>query len=287
MNQKPGFNPDTDTRPERIAKRIARAGICSRRDAEVRIRDGRVAVNGEIIDSPALNVYPSDIVSVDNKQLPEREPARLWRYCKPRGLVVSARDEKNRVTIFDKLPSHLPRVITVGRLDLDSEGLLLLTNDGDLARYLELPSTGWSRKYRVRVHGHVNEEQLASLAKGVTIDGITFGQVTAKLDRQMASNAWLTMAIREGKNREIRRIMEYLGHQVSRLIRVSYGPFQLSNLSDGEVEEIRPRIVFDQLGLAPPGPNDKQTTLTTSERGEHAHHSRKPPRRKINKIRRR
>ena len=153
MDQKPGFTLDTDPRPERIAKRIARAGICSRRDAEARIRDGRVTVNGEIIDSPALNVSPNDVVSVDNKQLPEREPARLWRYYKPRGLVVSARDEKNRETIFDKLPSHLPRVMTVGRLDLDSEGLLLLTNDGDLARHLELPSTGWSRKYRVRVQG--------------------------------------------------------------------------------------------------------------------------------------
>ena len=253
MNQKPSFTLDMDTGPERIAKRIARAGICSRRDAEARIRDGRVAVNGEIINSPALNVTPSDVVSVDNKPLPEREPARLWRYYKPRGLVVSARDEKNRETIFDKLPGHLPRVMTVGRLDIDSEGLLLLTNDGDLARHLELPSTGWSRKYRVRVQGHVNEEQLASLAKGVTIDGITYGQVIAKLDRQMASNAWLTMAIREGKNREIRRIMEHLGHQVSRLIRVSYGPFQLGDLDDSEVEEIRPRIIADQLGLAPPG----------------------------------
>ena len=287
MDKKPSFNPDTDTRPERIAKRIARAGICSRRDAEAHIRDGRVAVNGKVIDSPALNVSPSDVVSVDNKQLPEREPTRLWRYYKPRGLVVSARDEKNRETIFDNLPSHLPRVMSVGRLDFDSEGLLLLTNDGDLARHLELPSTGWSRKYRLRAQGLVNEEQLASLAKGVTIDGITYGQVIAKLDRQMASNAWLTMAIREGKNREIRRIMKHFGHPVSRLIRVSYGPFQLGNLGDGEVEEIRPRIVADQLGLELPGPNDSRRTLTASKRGEHANHSRKPPRRKIDKIRRR
>ena len=287
MNQKPSFILDTDTRLERIAKRIARAGICSRRDAEVRIRDGRVAVNGEIIDSPALNVSPNDVVSVDNKQLPEREPTRLWRYYKPRGLVVSSRDEKNRKTIFDKLPRNLPRVMTVGRLDLDSEGLLLLTNNGDLARHLELPSTAWSRKYRVRVQGHVNEEQLASLAKGITIDSITYGHVTAKLDRQMVSNAWLTMSIREGKNREIRRIMEFLGHQVSRLIRVSYGPFQLGELNNGEVEEVRPRIVAEQLGLAPPGPNDNRATLRASERDEHANHSRKPPRRKISKIRRR
>ena len=287
MNQKRSFTLETNMRPERIAKRIARAGICSRRDAEARIHDGRVAVNGKIIDSPALNVSPNDVVSVDNKQLPERQPARLWRYHKPRGLVVSTRDEKNRETIFDKLPRHLPRVITVGRLDLDSEGLLLLTNDGDLARHLELPSTGWSRKYRVRLQGHVNEEQLAGLAKGVTVDGVTYGQVIAELDRQMASNAWLTVAIREGKNREIRRIMEDLGHQVSRLIRVSYGPFQLGNLGDGEIEEIRPRAVADQLGLAPPGPNDNRATLKVSKRGEHANHSRKPPRRKISKIRHR
>lgn len=288
MTQQPGFTLDTAVSSERIAKRIARAGICSRRDAEARIRDGRVAVNGKIIESPAFNVSPSDLVSVDNKQLPEREPARLWRYYKPRGLIVSARDEKNRKTIFDKLPGHLPRVITVGRLDIDSEGLLLLTNDGDLARHLELPSTGWSRKYRVRVQGHVNEEQLAGLAKGVTIDGITYGQIVAKLDRQMNSNAWLTMSIREGKNREIRRIMEHLGHQVSRLIRVSYGPFQLGDLGDGEVEEIRPRIIADQLGISlPAGPNDDRPTLTSGKRGQHANHSRKPPRRKINKTRRR
>ena len=287
MIQKPGFTLDTDTRLERIAKRIARAGICSRRDAEARIRDGRVTVNGEIIDSPALNVSPSDVVSVDHKQLPEREPARLWRYYKPRGLVVSARDERNRETIFDKLPRNLPRMVTVGRLDLESEGLLLLTNDGDLARHLELPSTGWTRKYRLRVQGNVNEEQLASLAKGITINGITYGQVIAKLDRQMTSNAWLTMAIREGKNREIRRIMKHLGHQVSRLIRVSYGPFQIGNLGDGEVEEIRPRIVADQLGLAKLGPNDDRLTLTASKRGEHANNSGKPPRRTINKVRRR
>ena len=288
MTEQDGFTVDTDVSSERIAKRIARAGICSRRDAEARIRDGRVAVNGEIIESPAFNVSPNDLVSVDNKQLPERERARLWRYYKPRGLIVSARDEKNRETIFDKLPVHLPRVMTVGRLDIDSEGLLLLTNDGDLARHLELPSTGWSRKYRVRVQGHVSEEQLAGLAKGVTIDGITYGQIVAKLDRQMNSNAWLTMSIREGKNREIRRIMEHLGHQVSRLIRVSYGPFQLGDLGDSEVEEIRPRIIADQLGISlPAGPNDDRPTLTAGKRGQHANHSRKPPRRKIKKTRRR
>ena len=212
MNQQPRFTLVTAASSDRIAKRIARAGVCSRRDAEARILDGRVAVNGRVINSPALNVSTNDLITVDNKPLPKREPARLWRYYKPRGLIVSARDEKNRQTVFDKLPSHLPRVITVGRLDIDSEGLLLLTNDGDLARHLELPSTGWSRKYRVRVQGNVREEPLAGLANGVTIGDIRYGQVLAKLDRQMASNAWLTLSIREGKNREIRSIMEHLGH---------------------------------------------------------------------------
>lgn len=288
MNQQPGFTLVTAASSDRIAKRIARAGVCSRRDAEARILDGRVAVNGRVINSPALNVSTNDLITVDNKPLPKSEPARLWRYYKPRGLIVSARDEKNRQTVFDKLPSHLPRVITVGRLDIDSEGLLLLTNDGDLARHLELPSTGWSRKYRVRVQGNVREEPLAGLANGVTIGDIRYGQVLAKLDRQMASNAWLTLSIREGKNREIRRIMEHLGHQVSRLIRVSYGPFQLGELHDGEVEEVRPRILADQLGIPlSPGPNDNRHTLTARKRGYNANHSRKPPRRKTNKTRRR
>ena len=251
MTTRTAFTPDAPDTPERIAKHIARAGICSRRDAEARIADGRVTVNGEVISSPALNVTTADIITVDGKPLPAREPAMLWRYYKPRGLVVSARDEKDRQTTFDHLPANLPRVLTVGRLDMDSEGLLLLTNDGGLARHLELPSTGWSRKYRVRVQGHVDPESLASLAGGITIDGIRYGEIDARLDRQLASNAWLSIAIREGKNREVRRIMEHLGHQVSRLIRVSYGPFQLGDLEQGEVEQVKPRILADQLGLAP------------------------------------
>ena len=208
-------------------------------------------MNGEIIDSPALNVTSADIITVNGTPLPAREPARLWRYNKPRGLVVTARDEKDRQTIFDTLPPSLPRVLSVGRLDMDSEGLLLLTNDGGLARHLELPSTGWSRKYRVRVQGQVDPDALASLANGITIDGIRYGDIHARLDRQMASNAWLQVAIREGKNREVRRIMEHLGHQVSRLIRISYGPFMLGDLGAGAVEEIRPRVLADQLGLKP------------------------------------
>lgn len=249
MNNKPSFILDAPSGPERIAKHIARAGVCSRREAEARISDGRVTVNGETIFSPALNVSAADSITVDGKPLPPREPARLWRYNKPRGLIVSDRDEKGRETIFDRLPDSLPRVLSVGRLDLDSEGLLLLTNDGGLARHLELPSTGWSRKYRVRVQGQVDAAALEPLAEGITIDGIRYGRVTARLDRQMASNAWLTVAIREGRNREVRRIMEHLGHQVSRLIRVSYGPFQLGELPSGSVDAVKPRILADQLGL--------------------------------------
>ena len=246
------FTLDKKSDSERIAKRIARAGVCSRREAEGRINEGRVKVNGKTISSPALNVSDSDRISVDGQALPHREPAKLWRYYKPRGLVVSDRDEKDRETIFDHLPASLPRVMTVGRLDIDSEGLLLLTNDGDLARHLELPATGWSRKYRVRVQGHVNEAALAPLEKGITIDGVRYGRVVANLDRQMQSNAWLTVAIREGKNREVRRIMEHLGHKVSRLIRVSYGPFQLGDMSDGSVEQVKARVLTDQLGLTDP-----------------------------------
>ena len=252
MSDKPSFILDAPSGPERIAKHIARAGVCSRREAEARIADGRVTVNGETIMSPALNVSATDSITVDGKPLPPREPARLWRYNKPRGLIVSDRDEKGRQTVFDTLPDSLPRVLSVGRLDLDSEGLLLLTNDGGLARHLELPSTGWSRKYRVRVQGQVDAAALEPLADGITIDGIRYGRVTARLDRQMASNAWLTVAIREGRNREVRRIMEHLGHQVSRLIRVSYGPFQLGDLESGGVELVKPRILADQLGLAAP-----------------------------------
>ena len=250
MPVKPSFTlAPSNNAPERIAKHIARAGLCSRREAEARILDGRVSVNGEIIASPALNVTASDSITVDGKPLPRREATRLWRYHKPRGLVVTDRDEKARETIFDSLAGKLPRVLSVGRLDMDSEGLILLTNDGGLARHLELPSTGWSRKYRVRVQGQVDPTALAGIADGITIDGIRYGKVIATLDRQMPSNAWLTVAIREGKNREIRRTMEYLGHKVSRLIRISYGPFQLGDLQDGEIVQIKPRILAEQLGL--------------------------------------
>ena len=290
------FTLDKTVDNERIAKRIARAGICSRREAESRILDGRVKVNGNVITSPALNVNHNDKITIDGKLLPAREPARLWRYYKSRGLIVSDRDEQNRETIFDRLPQNLPRLITVGRLDLDSEGLLLMTNDGDLARYLELPSTGWSRKYRVRAQGQIDPTKLAALAMGVTIEGIRYGQVIAKLDRQMASNAWLTIAIREGKNREIRRIMDYLGHKVSRLIRISYGPFQLGNLEDGDIKAVNARVLADQLGI---GDNTADAIIkptlfikkpdqnSADKRGGHANHRRKPSRSYSDKTRRR
>ena len=240
---------EDNTAPERIAKKIAHAGFCSRRDAERWIEAGRVTVNGKVQLSPAYNASAQDIITVDGKPLIGAESPRLWRYYKPRGLVVSHRDEKDRDTVFDSLPDDLPRVISVGRLDLDSEGLLLLTNSGDLARYLELPDTGWTRKYRVRVRGRVEAEKLTALSKGITIDGIHYRGVEASIDRQMGSNAWLTIILKEGKNREIRRIMEHLGYPVSRLIRVSFGPFKLNQMQDGEVEEVKTNILRDQLGL--------------------------------------
>ena len=244
-----GFSLTPSEKPERIAKVIARAGICSRRDAEVYIADGRVKVNDVLLESPAFTVTASDTIEVDNVRLGKAEPPRLWRYHKPRGLVVSNKDEKGRDTIFTKLPESLPRVISIGRLDIDSEGLLLLTNDGELARHLELPATGWTRKYRVRVYGRVEEAKLEEIAEGVNIDGVQYGPVLARLDTQKNSNAWLTIAIKEGRNREVRNIMEYLGYQVTRLLRLSYGPFLLGKLEAGQVEEVKPSVLAQQLGL--------------------------------------
>ncbi len=235
---------------ERIAKVLARAGVASRRSAEAMIAEGRVAVNGQVIDSPALNVSPRDKVTVDGKPLAAKEPVRLWLYHKPLGLVTSERDEKGRSTVFDNLPEGMPRVMSIGRLDLNSEGLLLLTNDGDLKRRLELPSTGWLRKYRVRVNGAPTEAMLAPLKQGVVIDGERFQPMMVTVDRQQGANAWLSIGIREGKNREIRRAMEAVGLTVNRLIRTAYGPFQLGELAAGAVEELRPRVLRDQLGLS-------------------------------------
>lgn len=242
----------TDKTPpgDRIAKVLSRAGIASRREAERMIADGRVKVNGKFIDSPALNVIPSDKIIVDGKPVGTPDPPRIWLYHKPTGLVTTERDEKDRKTVFESLPEDMPRVMSVGRLDINSEGLLLLTNDGELKRKLELPSTGWLRRYRVRINGSVSEEKLNILRDGVTVEGIRYQPMVITFDRQQGANAWLTVSLREGKNREIRRAMEAIDVAVNRLLRVSYGPFQLGNLAPGEVEEIKQRVVRDQLGLS-------------------------------------
>lgn len=245
---------------DRIAKVIARAGLASRREAERMIEAGRVAVNGAVIDRAALNVTDADRITVDGRDLAAPEPSRLWLYHKPTGLVTTTRDEQGRATIYDKLPADLPRVMSVGRLDLNSEGLLLLTNDGGIKRHLELPTTGWMRKYRVRVNGRPSDATFEPLRQGVTLERETFQPMIVTLDRQKGANAWITVALREGKNRELRRAMEAVGLVVNRLIRVSYGPFQLGELKPGEVQEIRPRVLRDQLGLEAPEeakPKDK------------------------------
>jgi 23S rRNA pseudouridine2605 synthase len=233
---------------ERIAKVMARAGLCSRREAEAWIAAGRVAVNGQLIASPALDLKPQDRVTVDGEPLRQRERTRLFLYHKPRGLLTSHADARGRPTIFAALPKGLPRLISVGRLDLNTEGLLLLTNDGGLARTLELPATGWLRRYRVRAHGRVRQDQLDALHKGITIEGIRYGAIEARLEREQGANAWLTFAMREGKNREVKNVLGHLGLAVNRLIRVSFGPFQLGELPEGAVEEVKTRVLRDQLG---------------------------------------
>ena len=232
----------------RVAKAIAHAGLCSRRDAERWIGEGRVAVNGTVLKKPAHVVSPDDKITVDGKPLPKAEAPRLWRYNKPKGLVPSHKDPQGRKTVFEALPAELPRVVSVGRLDLNTEGLLLLTTHGELARHLELPSTGWLRRYRVRAHGRVTQADLDRLAKGITIDGVHYGPVEAKIDREQGSNVWLTLGLREGKNREVKRLAEALGLTVNRLIRISFGPFALGDLPVGEVEEVKQRVLKDQLG---------------------------------------
>src|SRR5215467_1492518 len=233
---------------ERIAKAIARAGLCSRREAEAWIAAGRVAVNGEVIASPARNVTPGDRIAVDGKLLPGRERTRLFLYHKPRGLLTTHADPGGRPTVFTALPAGLPRLISVGRLDLNTEGLLLLTNDGSLARTLELPATGWLRRYRVRAHGRVGQSELDRLRAGITVDGIRYGPIAATLDRAQGSNVWLTFAIREGKNREVKNVLGHLGLKVNRLIRVSFGPFELADLAPGEIAEVKTRTLREQLG---------------------------------------
>jgi 23S rRNA pseudouridine2605 synthase len=233
---------------QRIAKVMARAGVCSRRDAEAWIAEGRVSVNGQVLSSPAFNVSDADDVRVDGKPLGQRERTRLFLFHKPRGLVTTARDPEGRPTVFAALPPGLPRLVAVGRLDINSEGLLLLTNDGGLARILELPSTGWLRRYRVRAHGTIDQAQLDALSDGIAIDGVDYAGIDARLDRERGDNVWVTMGLREGKNREIKKVLEHLGLVVNRLIRVSFGPFELGDLGEGEAAEVRTRVLREQLG---------------------------------------
>ena len=234
--------------PMRIAKALARAGLCSRREAERWIEGGRVSVNGQTLTSPARDVNPSDRILVDGSPLPAPEPPRLWRYHKPKGLVTTHSDPQARPTVFDALPPHMPRVISVGRLDFNTEGLLLLTNDGALARHLELPATGWLRRYRVRAHGTVSQEALDKLKDGIETAGTRYGPIEATLDKVQPSNVWLSIGLREGKNREVRTVLETLGLAVNRLIRISFGPFQLLELEPGAVEPVKRRVLMEQMG---------------------------------------
>jgi 23S rRNA pseudouridine2605 synthase len=240
---------DQNEKGERIAKAIARAGVCSRRDAEKMIAEGRVALNGDKVTTPAIRVGENDVIAVDGKPLAEREPARLWRYHKPAGLVTTHRDPEGRPTVFANLPKHLPRVLSIGRLDVNSEGLLLLTNDGDIARRLELPIAGWTRRYRARLFGKITQEELDKLATGTTISGVKYGPIVADLERAKGMYAWASVALKEGKNREVKRVMESLGLKVARLIRVQFGPFHLGQLAEGQVEEIPARLWREQLGI--------------------------------------
>ncbi|MBQ7632907.1 MAG: rRNA pseudouridine synthase [Alphaproteobacteria bacterium] len=233
---------------ERIAKFIARSGVCSRRQAEELIKQKRVTVDGKLIESPAFNVEGNEKILLDGEKLPAIEQTRLWLYHKPVGLLTTHKDTDNRPTVFDNLPPDMPRVISVGRLDLNSEGLLLLTNSGELSRKLELPANGWSRRYKVRIHGKVDIKKMTELEKGAVIDGVQYGKVKIELESQNGSNSWVLITLSEGKNREVRKLMKSIGLEVARLIRLSYGPFQLGSLKKGEVKEVPQKVLKEQLG---------------------------------------
>ena len=235
-------------KPERISKLIARAGVASRRDVERMIMEGRVKLNGKLLDTPVVNATLADVIEVDDMPIRGIERTRLWLYHKPAGLVTTNADPEGRPTVFDNLPEGLPRVMSVGRLDINTEGLLLLTNDGGLARVLELPATGWLRRYRVRAHGAIDQAELDKLRDGIAVDGVLYGGIEATLDRTQGHNVWITMGLREGKNREIKNVLGALGLEVNRLIRISYGPFQLGDLPEGQALEVRGRTLRDQLG---------------------------------------
>ncbi len=275
-SRKPGWSPTAPVSPtteeaagaERIAKVLARAGVCSRRDGEKLVAEGRVRVNGRVVATPAEKVLPGDLITVDEATVAKPEATRLWRYHKPPGLVTTHKDPEERPTVFANLPAGMPRVVSVGRLDFNSEGLILLTNDGALSRHLELPSTQWTRRYRVRLFGNVTQADLDRLAKGVTIDGVSYGPVEAQLERAKGSYAWAMITLREGKNREIKRLMEWLGFRVARLIRISYGPFQLGQLEAGEVEEVPGKVLREQLGLGgKPQPRPQPKSQAKAKQG--------------------
>ncbi len=253
---------------ERIAKVIARAGLCSRRDAERWIAEGRVKLDGKVLETPAIVVGPDNTIEVNGEPLPLPERPRLWKYHKPKGQITAARDPEGRDTVFDHLPKDLPRLQPVGRLDYNSEGLLLFTNDGGLKRKMELPATGWTRRYRVRVHGQVDERHIKTLAEGITIDGVHYAPIEASISHQAKTNAWMLMSLKEGKNREIRRVCEHLGLIVNRLIRVSYGPFQLGEIEPGDIVELPAKLIRDQFGLEGKTSPPKETSSKSNSSGK-------------------